>query len=424
MALAAQASKSPFAALLKRSKFSTFDPKIAQVYTTHGGDAHRGNWGFKRPLPLRRRGAYITVRAVDSLEKQTEWNSAEPQASWMKNWDELQFNPTNQNSLVPTTRSERNDTTTGADIADSEYAPDQSNPLEWRSPAIPNIHAMSNNEFEQYLVHISRQREAFFKYKVEQLEKAEAAKKAKATERENAEAVTEISEGATKTRRKKKKLPFVIDPARLEYYLDEFATWESQKRRENHHSHSLESLPHPSSGLHYSNFTPLQTYLSTKERKGRLVEEVRGDKGRPLYYVASYAGMGTVVQQKKQGVMSPMVWGDASKTGATKFRPESVTLHRAPEVVGKRQGLKAAKISVEASAWDAESHYKSNSHRPGSLEYITSEPTKTFSHNFNLTTKRKYDSILKKANGQGKPEEGIPSRKTIDILEGILKEKS
>ncbi|KAF8499947.1 mitochondrial ribosomal protein subunit-domain-containing protein, partial [Gautieria morchelliformis] len=80
---------SPFAALLRRSKFASYDPYIGQVYTTHGGHAHRGNWGLKRPLPNRRRVGFITVRSVDSPEQQTEWNSAESSARWMRRWEQL-----------------------------------------------------------------------------------------------------------------------------------------------------------------------------------------------------------------------------------------------------------------------------------------------------------------------------------------------
>ncbi|KAI0048253.1 hypothetical protein FA95DRAFT_1605353 [Auriscalpium vulgare] len=39
----------------------------------HGGDAHRANWGLKRPLTVRKRGKHFAVQAVDSPEQQTEW---------------------------------------------------------------------------------------------------------------------------------------------------------------------------------------------------------------------------------------------------------------------------------------------------------------------------------------------------------------
>src|ERR1700722_3029272 len=80
---------SAFAVLLRQSKFASFDPAIAQVYQTHGGDAFRGNWGLKRPLALRRRTAMITVSSVDSRYQQTEWESGEGKARLVKKLEEL-----------------------------------------------------------------------------------------------------------------------------------------------------------------------------------------------------------------------------------------------------------------------------------------------------------------------------------------------
>ncbi|KAG2067491.1 hypothetical protein BDR04DRAFT_1104898 [Suillus decipiens] len=406
------ALQSPFATLFKRSKFSSFDPRIAQVYTTHGGDAHRGNWGFKRPLPIRRRGAYITVKAVDSLEQQTEWNSAEPQAMWMKNWDELQINPTSE-------ESRRGSGEVSGDMVDSEYAPMRTDPISWRSSAVPNIRAMSNLEFKKYVAHIRRKREHFFEY---QKMKAEALKKQKE--------MKEIEEGASNemkadpykrssiSRRSPKEKKAPPEKLRTDYSLDDFAKWESKGIREHPRSRSLESVPHRSAGLHYSHFSPLQTYLSTKEHKGRLVEEVKGDRGKALYFVASYAGMGTIVQQRNKGLGNVMMWGDASKTGVTKLRPESVLLEKAPEVVYKRQGLKAAKLSMTAFANDVQSHTQSNTHRPGSLEYITAEPASTFA-NHTPYPKRvaKFDSIVRRST---QPLPRAQSETTLDFLQGIL----
>jgi hypothetical protein len=83
-AAVASAPSGSFAAILRRSNWASFDPAIQQVYTTHGGHAHRGDWGFKRPLPLKKRGVCVTVDAVDSPSQQTEWNPADRQAKWLK----------------------------------------------------------------------------------------------------------------------------------------------------------------------------------------------------------------------------------------------------------------------------------------------------------------------------------------------------
>jgi hypothetical protein len=411
----ASAVQSPFATLLKRSKFSSFDPLIAQVYTTHGGDAHRGNWGFKRPLPIRRRGAYITVKAVDSLEQQTEWNSAEPQAMWMKNWNELQLNPTLEGSRRALREA-------SGDMVDSEYAPMRTDPKFWRLSTIPNIHAMSNSEFKKYVEHIRRKRSSFFKY---QMLKAKALKKQKEMkERENEvvskETKTDSSKRSFTSRGSSKEKRAPPEKLPTDYSLDDFAMWESEGIRERPRSRSLESVPHSSAGLHYSHFSALQTYLSTNDHKGRLVEEIKGERGKPLYYVASYAGMGTLVQQKNSGVGKVMTWGDASKTGVVKLRPESVSLEKAPEVVYKRQGLKAAKLSMTAFVNDAQSHSQSNTHRPGSLEYITAEPLKSFANHTPYPKRSKFDNIVHKST---QPQPRAPSEATLDFLQGILRGK-
>jgi hypothetical protein len=63
------------------------------VYTTHDGNAHRGNWGFKRPLPLRKRDKFVSVQAVDSPEQQTEWTSRESEARFIQRWEEVATEP-------------------------------------------------------------------------------------------------------------------------------------------------------------------------------------------------------------------------------------------------------------------------------------------------------------------------------------------
>ncbi|KAH9981391.1 hypothetical protein BGW80DRAFT_1454278 [Lactifluus volemus] len=86
-------SPSPFATLLRRSKFASYDPTIGQVYTTHHGNAHRGNWGFKRPLALRKRDKFISVQAIDSREQQTEWTPRESEARFIRRWEEVATEP-------------------------------------------------------------------------------------------------------------------------------------------------------------------------------------------------------------------------------------------------------------------------------------------------------------------------------------------
>lgn len=329
-------TRSTFGTLLKHSKFASFDPRISQVYTTHGGDAHRGHWGFKRPLPLRRRGAYITVKSVDTPEHQTEWNSAEPQALWIKNWGELKITPHESWLGAP------------EHTTDSDYIPQTQSPEHWRQPYIPNLEAMSRKEFAQYLEKIRAYRDAFLKQ-----QKA----------RDQAGDVTSYQ----LSNLNKSSTP----------WHDFVATQISRQRRSNPRSKEIEHLPHTSGGLSYAHYSPLQTFLMTKERKGRLADDWRGRDKNMMGYVASFAGIAGFVQRKHAGLARPVVWDDPSHTGEVMIRPQKVEVKGWPMVVGERQGLKAADVEMDLRVWDEQSHFRSNPHLPGSREYIAAEPPRS-----------------------------------------------
>ncbi|KAH7914027.1 mitochondrial ribosomal protein subunit-domain-containing protein [Hygrophoropsis aurantiaca] len=348
MSLAAYVPKvttgsSPFANLIKQSKFATFDPQIAQVYTTSGGDAFRGNWGFKRPLPIRRRAAYITVKAVDTKEKQTEWNSAEMQGLWIKNWGELKLEAErssgNRAGLGP---SQGHDGVHW--IADSDYAPNTTHPSTWRTAMVPNIHAMNRTEFQNHVEHTRSERKDFYEFLQTQ---------------HNAKS------------RNKSFYQLANGQNRSSAWHDAWERNKSQKRRLDPRSRDMEEVPHRTAGLSYCHYSPLQTFLMTEPRKGRLVEEEKGDKRASSRYVASFAGMGAIVPKGSEGMNRVMEYGDPSRTGEMKFRAQSAALRKAPVVVGlKREGLKAATMDLYLREWESPNHARSNTHKPGSREYV------------------------------------------------------
>ncbi|KAG8217772.1 mitochondrial ribosomal protein subunit-domain-containing protein [Butyriboletus roseoflavus] len=348
-------TRSTFGTLLQHSKFSSFDPRISQVYTTHGGDAHRGHWGFKRPLPLRRRGAYITVKKVDTPEYQTEWNSAEPQALWIKNWDELKMTP--QKAWFGVDSAEEH-------ILDSDYIPQTQHPEHWRQPYIPNIEVMTRKEFAEYLRKIRACRDTFLKQR---------------TAREQVSDVTSY------------QLSNLSKPSTP--WHDLIATQFSQQRRSNPCSREIEHLPHTSGGLSYAQYSPLQTFLMTKERKGRLADDWRGKDRNTMCYLASFAGMAGRVQRKHAGLARPVVWEDPNRTGEVMIRPQKALVKNWPIVVGERQGLKAAKLDMDLRVWDEQSHFRSNPHPPGSREYIAAEPPRSVQE---LTTQAAVSGVGKK----------------------------
>jgi hypothetical protein len=77
-----------FARLLRTSRLASYDPRIAQVYTTHGSARAKGDWGLKRNLPTAVRTNYITVNALDTAQHQTPFESAQDQVWRLQRWRE------------------------------------------------------------------------------------------------------------------------------------------------------------------------------------------------------------------------------------------------------------------------------------------------------------------------------------------------
>lgn len=111
----------------------------------------------------------------------------------------------------------------------------------------------------------------------------------------------------------------------------------------------------------------------TKERKGRLADKDRYTTG----YVASFAGMAGRVHRKNAGLARPVVWEDPNNTGEVMIRPQRAVVKGWPNVVGERQGLKAAKLDLDLRVWDEQSHFRSNPYSPGSPAYIAAEPPRS-----------------------------------------------
>jgi Mitochondrial ribosomal protein subunit len=146
-----------FPTLLRHSKFASFDSAIAQVYTTHGGNTHRGHWGLKRPIPLRTRNPFITVEAIDTKYQQTEWSNALQKTRFIRRWNELG---------VDVTRTRSADTPWLADSGfSSKDSIAKSGYLEsMRAAAIPNLAAMTTKEFTHYIEKLRSLRPQFKQY--------------------------------------------------------------------------------------------------------------------------------------------------------------------------------------------------------------------------------------------------------------------
>ena len=84
---------SPFAELLRRSKFATFDPSIRQTYSAPHSYTHRGNYGLKRPIANRKAHGYIVLKNFEEHAQYIEWDNAKEQVRWLNMVEEMNVAP-------------------------------------------------------------------------------------------------------------------------------------------------------------------------------------------------------------------------------------------------------------------------------------------------------------------------------------------
>ncbi|CAJ0755529.1 15372_t:CDS:10 [Entrophospora sp. SA101] len=77
-----------FPQLFKKSKLATYDPALPQVYKTYGHYKGKGEWGVKRNLPKTTHSDVITIRAFDTTEHQTIFNSVQGLVKFPRKWKE------------------------------------------------------------------------------------------------------------------------------------------------------------------------------------------------------------------------------------------------------------------------------------------------------------------------------------------------
>ena len=376
---------SQFASLLRRSKFASYDPQIGQVYASYDGDAHRGNWGLKRPLPLRRRTAHITISAIDSKEQQTEWRHADNDVRWIKMWDEVGVHPRNADNTAWTTRLGGAGLTQHA--FDSEFAQELpvqpiaaeaqaaagEGPLEGyeaakeddgeeakakaevrraaprSSRAIPNIEAMSNKQFDVYLKRMRRLHPEFAEY---------------------------VREVVARDPNKGSTLWELVTTDKLENHHSKFLGHQAYKLYNAPDSRAIEQQPAKAAGLSYTKTSGLQSILDKKPRKGRLLANGLAGQERTV----GFAGTNASLPFEYRGPGSPLHWAMLATNGTynptaavSEYRYHSAELEDAPTVVGsERKGLDGLRLkgNVVDTANSSISFGRLNPHTPGSREYV------------------------------------------------------
>ncbi|KZV88105.1 hypothetical protein EXIGLDRAFT_722962 [Exidia glandulosa HHB12029] len=374
---------SQFAALLRRSKFASYDQKIGQVYTAFGGHAHRGDWGLKRPLPqkIRVRRPLITISSVDSINQQTEWERSGPSTRFVEQWNEMgmdQVTPDETSAFA----GDR------AASIDSDFArrPGMSD-LERVQPfarrrtlakevPMKNIHKMRPKEFERYLDRLRQLRPKFNEFVLKEGPKLLA--QGQATKAQSYTSVAQI-----RAHPSSESIP------------DHFISQEVSLSAGGEGTTWIEQRPHPLGGLTYTTTSPLQSLYFFPPVVGRLVDlnskttttttnSAEGATHSGVFIAAVSGVLATVEGSDMKGQrlvdFGPYGRPDSSEEkwnernphqGIVPLRINNASVQRIPRVVGVKPEdlVKGAKLTgVRASVWEPKAFY--NAALPGSPDWV------------------------------------------------------
>jgi len=379
-------SPSPFATLLRRSKFATFDPSIAQVFTVYGGDAHRGNWGLKRPLAARRRGTAITVKSVDTGAQQTEWNSAERQAKFMTRYQELNIEPKRGR---------------GSEWYETEFAPGETTHEFKTQRLVRSAMPLKPEQFRTYLEQLRAKRPEFIAY---------------------------LREKAKTDPRIRNKSMFELAQQPDTDYHAQFLADQTAAAHNTMESRVIDRNVHKNGGLIYSHPSSLQTFLTTKPQPGRVLMNVeRRFRSQKDAHVVSFAGFTPIIYTRDVVTdVKAMKWKHSSNPnrGVGHFRLRKPVLRALPVVVGKRQGLKAMKLLTHVQdtvPLDADNK-RSNPHMPGSADYVAAPPLSWRKGSSGEQTKLvNFDDPARVKRYARFRSEDDTAQNTIEILKNIIK---
>ncbi|KAG8863156.1 hypothetical protein FRB96_009338 [Tulasnella sp. 330] len=381
------AGPSQFAQLFKRSKFATFDPSIAQIYTTYAGYAHRGDYGLKRPLPPTARGndPMIHIRAIDTPEEQTEWSTARNQGKWIRRFDE---GGAGAEPAPKSKWSRRGDATMRWEV-DSAFSPAARKLSATNVQAmVPNLEAMNEVEFQAFLDKVRASRPRFKKFlqkqwKIERREIAERGGR-RSTERSRSSVFVDEMDPSLNLTQMAQRLSKQSSHAHFLAYLA------NEKASSSPSSTTLSPYPHPNAGLSYTPKNNLQTMLTYPTLPGRVIatrapqNPLLGRSSSPLPASAIAVGgslaeignnkIGNEKFQANSLHLDRLAKGDQDPNhGEVKVRIHKAEVYAPPRVVGKHNGLGGAEIRMDAVEETGRPQIDDklyNPHRPGSKAYV------------------------------------------------------
>ncbi|KAJ6526286.1 hypothetical protein DFH09DRAFT_1371721 [Mycena vulgaris] len=420
---------SPFAQLLRQSRFATYDPQIRKTYYSPRQFVERGYWGLKRPITQRKKNSFLTIKQWEARQHYVEWDNSEDEVRFIRRMEELDMHPGMRlyspwaQTLGPAKRTW---------LIDSEFCPRQWEPVEadkeaavmleeeqvmleeqqamleeeyamqkeaveqeegegtevWldslgkrgrtgygkqglrRTPnsVIPNVHSMSPGQFERYLAKLRTLRPVFAAYIERESER----------QKENAKA-GKAAPLAGKTLAQIARLPsanvhriFLAQHTEAEYAS----------------TSKIQPQPHRTGAFLYHHPTALDTLFRTaskpgivlqvKNTTGRFADRMR-DKQQSSDYVVSFAGIAATLPrgqaEGKTPLMDPAAERERWPTAVAEMRPTRLALERVPRVVGPgAQGLRGVRVELDVTAKRGfDDPGRPNPYLPGSRMYVAIE---------------------------------------------------
>lgn len=385
---------SPFAELLRRSKFATYDPAIRQTYSAAPANAHRGDWGLKRPIALRRKNAFISLTSFEHPAHFTEWNHAENQVRFIRRIEEMGVKP---ETVVGTPWHKALGKAKTEVLLDSEFCPGESSDMEVKEAEKPAPTVVNFNALGQ------KGRGAYGAKRVELINKINTKTDVYVTENIDAMSTRQFERYLRRLRTLRPKFQEYIRKQDQDFrhkslyalaqdadkgYHRKFMMEHMATEYQNLFGRKIEPQSHPNAALTYAHPTQLETAFWTKPQPGIILnKQVERSTSGPQRYVASFGGLGAIIQQSNLGVNKTPLLEVNSEDGVRRERVEEsfapmrihprkgLQLQMPPQVVGtKPQGLKGVKILTEVITDSGENHGKDNPHRLGSREYVAAKP--------------------------------------------------
>ncbi|KAJ7137878.1 hypothetical protein C8R44DRAFT_728078 [Mycena epipterygia] len=420
---ARDAPASPFAQLLRQSRFATYDPAIRKTYYSPKQFVERGYWGLKRPITQRKKNSFVTIKQWEARQHYVEWDKAEDEVRFIRRIEELNVRP---GALANTKWSATLGPAKNVFLVDSEFCPHEWDPqlkenaespkdlsldsVGTKGPGgygkramssasragmpgapsavIPNVLAMAPAQFERYLAKLRTLRPAFVEY----IQREADRQKAEKDRREALQAALGSSADLSPPGDDSLVGKTIVEVAQLPHSSYHRAFLAQRTEAEYKTTNTIQPQPHRNGALLYSHPSPLDTFYRTKSKPGIVLQGI-GNTGRftqehdrKTEYIAAFAGLtATLSKQEAEGkvpLMSPGIERENWPKAVAEMRPISsgknksaMMLFNVPRVVGQdAEGLNSVRLTLQVTARPGfDDMRRSNPYFPGSRLYIAQE---------------------------------------------------